>query len=69
MGSCSLVQGAQLGALWSPRRWDGSEREGDSGGRVYMYTVTEPLPCTAKTNNIVKQLHANKKERENQSSL
>ena len=48
MGSCCVTQGAQPGALWQPRWWDGvgNGRETQKGG-AYVYFISDSDCYTA----------------------
>ena len=61
MGTCCVVQGTQLGALWWPiwKGWAGvgGGRETQVGGEIYIYTyiythtpIADSIHCTAETN-------------------
>ena len=52
-GSCSVVQGAQLGALWWPggMGWDGG-REAQEWEEICIF-MADPHCCTAETNTIL----------------
>ena len=63
VGSCCMAQGAQLSALWRPRRAGWGEmgrREVQEGADICML-IADSLCSTANTNNIIKQWHSNKK--------
>ena len=60
MGSCCIAQGAQLGALWWPRRVDEAQEGGDRC--VHM---TDSLCCTAEINTTFKAIILQKKNNNN----
>ena len=59
MGTCGTTQGVQLCADVEGRdRGDGGGKEIQEGGDICIH-VAESLRCTAKINNIVRQLYSN----------
>ena len=48
--------------------WGWSGREVQEGEDVYIH-IADSLHCTAKTNNTVKQLYSNKKEKRERETL
>ena len=51
MGSCYIIWGAQTGALWQPRGWDGVgvSRDVQEGGDIWIPLV-DSCRCMAETN-------------------